>query len=185
MQSKEKEKRIEVLIGSYKKLHNRARAELRKLENYDDVRVLAPEAFWSCHKILQEAGQKKFQNDVLSALLIFFRDRGSNSDNLKSSGQKLGKQFAGVKDVIPVKLGRFKRLMASEDMKTGFDILRKLLRLFRHEDVNWVETANFLNSLYWYGNNPTPDNKTSLNRAKKQIADAYFKTVLKIKKETA
>ncbi|GBC61447.1 hypothetical protein DENIS_2407 [Desulfonema ishimotonii] len=173
----EKDKRMAALIAAYKKLPKRAQAELRRLEDYTEVPLLAAEALWKCRKEMQAADEKPYPEEVLSALLILFRDRGANGDKLAGADQRLGEQFAGNKDKMPIKPGRFKGLMAPDDLEKGFDRLRPLLRLFRHDSLNWKEVASFLNALYWHGKNPDRRNQQTLYRARKQLADAYFGTI--------
>lgn len=167
-----KDPRMETLIRAYDALPIRAKAELRRLEDYQDVPILAGEAYWRCQKAMKGNSDKayRYPAQVLSALLILFRDRGAGSE-LVNSEKRLGKLFSGDEQETPVKMIRFKRLMAAEELSSGFEYLRPLLRLFRHDPINWSEVADFLNAMHW-------QNPKQLNFIRKRLADAYFENMV-------
>jgi len=165
----------EPLIQAYETLSIGAKAELRRLNDYEDVPILAGEAFWKTWKVAENAYPQK----VVSAMLILFRDRGANADLISKKDvpvEKLGDIFAGG-DNTPVKLGRFKRLLAVDNLYSGFQALRPILRLFRHDPVNWNEVAEFLNALYWHEAKVFNREDPQLHFVKKRLADAYFKSI--------
>ncbi len=164
-------KTAEPMINAYKSLPTRAKAELRRLSDYQDVRILAGEAFWK----VWGAVDKAYPQDVVSAMLILFRDRGANTE-LAESQKALGKIFVGG-DENPVKLGRFKRLLAVDNFDAGFKALRPILRLFRHDRLNWNEVAEFLNALYWHEIKVFDREDRQLYFVKKRLADAYFEPI--------
>jgi CRISPR type I-E-associated protein CasB/Cse2 len=174
-----KETWVRPLIRSYRGLSTGAKAQLRRLDDYEEVPILAPEAFYTVRK----SGEKQLPEQVVSALLILFRDRGA-ADEIGESARRLGAMFSGDGD-MPVKPIRFKRLVAAKDLESGFRGLRGILRLFRHEKVNWEEVAEYLNALFWYEakqNWLEGSGEKQLRFVRKRLADEYFKKMFSSEK---
>jgi len=178
MENQEHQQHIDTLIGCYCRLNNGAKAELRKLKDYKDVPLEAPFAFYPVREQYHAEIKKHYSQNVekkrwsygetvIAALLLFWRDRRANEDQLKSIQQKLGSLF--VRD-RKVKINRFKRLMQAEKLDEGFHALRPILLLFRHDDVNWGEVASLISA--WKQNED--DNPQFLYICKKKLADAYY-----------
>ncbi len=160
----EKQDRINLLVNAYKELPVRAKAGLRRVDSYRDVPLLAPEAFW---KVKKTVADSYYHDDIISAMLILFRDRGANSSRLENiSVPLLGEIFYGKDE--KVKLIRLKRILAADNMQSGFTAIRPILRIFRHDSVNWLEVTEFLKALYF-------KNEDQISYVKKRLADGYFK----------
>lgn len=167
------EQHINHLINNNKGLNNGAKAELRKLKDYKDVCLEAHSAFYPVRtQYFSKFSRPYWKNSefVISALLLFWRDRKAKEDELKSIQQKLGSLFVGDGKNCPVQINRFKRLMQAETLDEGFHALRPILLLFRHDDVNWGEVASLISA--WKQNED--DNPQPLYICKKKLADANY-----------
>ncbi len=173
---------IDTLIRSYGLLKPGPKAELRKLESYQRVPCEASSAFYRVKKQYRaeiekyysqnvEKNRWRYSETVISALLLFWRDRRAEEDQLKSSYKKLGALFVGDGKNCPVKINRFKRIMKAETLDEGFHALRAVLQLFRQDDVNWGEVASLISA---WKQNEDDNNPKSLYICKKKLADAYY-----------
>lgn len=165
---------IKCLIKAYQALENSQRADLRHIQNYTDVIFQVPALYAVKVHYHKEFKEKRFGDNVIAALLLYWRDRSADASKLENaSGTKLGQLFVGDgKERIPVKLNRLKRIMQAENLKEGFHALRTVLQLFRSTKINWTEVA-FLISAWRQNEQGEPD---QLNRCRKNIAEAYFTT---------
>ncbi len=159
---------IETLLVAYRNLSIRSKAQLRRLESYKHVHLEAPLAYFSVSKRYEAAHESRFYSMVVvQALLLLWRDRRANDPELSQSSDALGGLFVGDGVKIPVKIGRFQRLLAAETLEEGFPVLRAILRLFRHEPVNWAEVASLLSA--WHKAEPE-----QLDKAKRELIQPYF-----------
>ncbi|MGK5094771.1 type I-E CRISPR-associated protein Cse2/CasB [Deltaproteobacteria bacterium TL4] len=158
---------INSLIKAYQSLSNGDRSELRRLEDYREVPLLP--VFYKVSRLYYTNSQEQWNlsEPVLSALLLFWRDRKANEESLRFIPKALGESLVGDPKAPKIKLSRFKHIMKAETLEEGFEALRSPLKMLRHEDLNWEELAQFLSAL-------NSQKQDWINRCKQKLAKAYF-----------
>lgn len=189
--AKTTKKPIEILIDLYKKLGSGERADLRRVEEFHEVEnsLAFHRIYLGMQQQFKELNDKNpdkkistYRRNILSCLLVFWRDRGANPESLENIGEPLGKLFAAGIDRnnkgLKVKQGRYKRMIASTTLDEAFKTLRPILRMFRHDPMNWQEIADFLSALDRNDQENHKDYEKQIHYRKRNLNQYYFEAVI-------